>query len=88
MDNHAHALERIDPLTDCENLIAFLEKLFSLLLIDLRLYNTINYSEGDQMIKDLSTVLAKTCGPVTLAPAGASAMNFLWFFLPLKMRRR
>lgn len=42
------------------------ETSFSILFIDgdnLRLYNTINYSAGDQMIKDLSTVLSNNLRP-------------------------
>lgn len=78
MDNHA--LERIDALTGCENLLAFLEKLsiylketpseqpFSLLLIDLNKFAEFNnkngQEQGDRVLHWVSIVLRDTGLPV------------------------
>ena len=78
MDNHA--LERIDALTGCENLLAFLEKLsvslketpseqpFSLLLIDLNRFAEFNNKngpeQGDRVLRWVSIVLRDTGLPV------------------------
>ncbi len=70
-----HQLAYLDPTSQLPNSRAAemelehvinIEASFSILFIDgdnLRLYNTISYSEGDQMIKDLSTVLANNLRP-------------------------
>lgn len=76
----SHALERIDALTGCENLIAFLEKLsvylneipskqpFSLLLIDLNRFAEFNIKngleQGDRVLRWVSIVLRDTGLPV------------------------
>ncbi len=78
MDNHA--LERIDALTDCENLLAFLERLsvslketpseqpFSLLLLDLNRFGEFNNNngqeQGDRVLRWVSIVLRDTGLPV------------------------
>lgn len=70
-----HQLAYLDPTSQLPNSLAAememerainVESSFSILFIDgdnLRLYNTINYSEGDKMIKDLSTVLSNNLRP-------------------------
>ena len=74
-----HQLAYLDPTTQLPNSIAAEREMesalrnglqsndaFSILFIDgdnLRLYNTISYSAGDQMIKDLSDVLSKYLRP-------------------------
>lgn len=70
-----HQLAYIDPISQLPNSLAAEKEMekaiekgaaFTILFIDgdnLRLYNTINYSEGDQMIKNLSDVLSDNLRP-------------------------
>lgn len=70
-----HQLAYIDPISQLPNSLAAEREMehaiekggaFTILFIDgdnLRLYNTINYSEGDQMIKNLSDVLSDNLRP-------------------------
>jgi diguanylate cyclase (GGDEF)-like protein len=75
----AHQLAYVDPTTQLPNSLAAESELeqavrkanetngaFSILFIDgdnLRLYNTISYSAGDQMIRDLAETLARSLRP-------------------------
>ncbi len=79
MNNQHHAIERIDPLTSCGNLLFFLEtstnrlssptpSAFSMLLVDLNrfaVFNTVHgHKKGDELLRWISIVLRDTQRPV------------------------
>jgi diguanylate cyclase (GGDEF)-like protein len=79
MQNHQPAIERIDPLTSCGNLLFFLETfsnrlssptpfVFSLLMVDLNNFKTFNEERGqktgDELLRWVSIVLRDTQRPV------------------------
>jgi len=79
MQNHQPAIERIDPLTGCGNLLFFLETFsnrfnspapsaFSLLMLDLNDFKTYNeehgHKYGDELLHWVSIVLRDTQRPV------------------------
>jgi diguanylate cyclase (GGDEF)-like protein len=79
MQNQQPAIERIDPLTSCGNLLFFLETFsnrlsspapsaFSLLMVDLNNFKTFNeergHKNGDELLRWVSIVLRDTQRPV------------------------
>jgi diguanylate cyclase (GGDEF)-like protein len=79
MNNQQPAIERIDPLTSCGNLLFFLETFsgrlsspspspFSLLMVDLNNFNKFNeergHKNGDELLRWVSIVLRDTQRPV------------------------
>ena len=89
-----HQIAYLDPVTQLPNSIAArremkraiqqfqrTKELFSILFIDgdnLRLYNDISYSAGDNMLKQLSELLLSHLRPGDFIAVGVWAMSF-WF---------